>query len=175
MADSSATPGVLNQSHMRPATRAVVTVRRELLPAGSATTPNHYQTLQISPYANFAAIRSAYRRLARQSHPDVNRSPEATLRMQSVNEAYTVLRDAGRKAAYDRGRFAQALQEAFTGATASSQVPAHRAPRSLFHLTALGLAALGLAGALWARDPRSLPAAPIDAPAPAIHVEAPAD
>jgi curved DNA-binding protein CbpA len=136
---------------------------------------NHYQTLQLKPYASLAAIRGSYRRLARYAHPDVNHAPEATTQMQAVNEAYAVLRDPGRKAAYDRGRFARALQEVFASATAGAPTagtPARRAPRGLLRLSALALAALSLAGVLWAHNPQGLPAASIESPQPGTAVEA---
>jgi hypothetical protein len=76
---------------------------------------NYYELLQIKPYANTGTIRGAYRQVARQAHPDVNRAPDATQQMQVFNEAYAVLRDPSRRAAYDRARFARALQEAEAG------------------------------------------------------------
>lgn len=47
-----------------------------------------YELLAIPPDADAQAVRRAYRRLARQHHPDLNAAPEATLRMQQINEAY---------------------------------------------------------------------------------------
>ena len=49
-------------------------------------------------------IEAAYRRLARKYHPDVNRSPDAELRMRELNAAYEVLRRPDQRAAYDGGR-----------------------------------------------------------------------
>jgi len=48
------------------------------------------------------AIKGAYRRLARQYHPDVNKAADAEERFKEINEAYEVLSDADRRAAYDR-------------------------------------------------------------------------
>jgi hypothetical protein len=96
--------------------------------------------------------------------------------MQAVNEAYAVLRDPGRKAAYDRGRFERALREMFAGPTAEAPTvgtPARRAPRGIFRLTALAVAALSVAGALWAHNPPGLPAASIESPTPVHHVAVP--
>jgi len=76
---------------------------------------SHYQTLKVKPFATVDVIRGAYRRLAREAHPDVNRSADATQQMLAVNEAYAVLRDPARRAEYDRKRLAHALRDAFVG------------------------------------------------------------
>ena len=68
--------------------------------------PMYYQVLQILPDAAPAEVEAAYRRLARQYHPDLNKAPDATGRMQALNEAYAVLRDPRKRAAYDRMRAA---------------------------------------------------------------------
>ena len=52
---------------------------------------HYYQVLGLDRMATLEDIRLAYRELARQLHPDVNPSPEAKVRMQEINEAYTVL------------------------------------------------------------------------------------
>jgi len=66
-------------------------------------TPDHYQTLQVTRDAEPEVIERAYKALARKYHPDraQGSANEATARMQAVNEAYRVLGDAGRRAAYD--------------------------------------------------------------------------
>jgi curved DNA-binding protein CbpA len=70
-----------------------------------------YRTLGVSPYADAATISAAYRRLARELHPDVNHAPDANRRMKELNHAYEVLREPGRRAAYDRDRLARALAD----------------------------------------------------------------
>ena len=51
-----------------------------------------YRVLGVSPNASEDEIKSAYRKLAKQYHPDVNNaSPEAEARMKEINEAYTML------------------------------------------------------------------------------------
>src|SRR2546423_7017618 len=47
-------------------------------------------------------IKSAYRRLARQYHPDVNKDPKATDRFKLINEAYEVLSDSKKRSKYDQ-------------------------------------------------------------------------
>ena len=67
-----------------------------------------YELLQVRCAADSSAIEVAYKRLARRFHPDVNGSADATEMMQRLNEAYAVLRDPGRRAAYDRRRYEEA-------------------------------------------------------------------
>lgn len=50
--------------------------------------------LGVGPQATLDDVRSAYRRLARRYHPDVNGSPEAAARMRTINAAYAALRVA---------------------------------------------------------------------------------
>src|SRR6266852_5743437 len=69
---------------------------------------DYYKVLQVDPAADPDIIAVAYKRLARKYHPDTNPSPEATRRMQALNTAYAVLRDADARAQYDRARSAQA-------------------------------------------------------------------
>jgi hypothetical protein len=69
--------------------------------ASSTPVPDHYRTLGVPPTASAAEIRSAYRSAARRLHPDAGGSAEA---MQRLNMAWTILRDPGRRAAYDRSR-----------------------------------------------------------------------
>ncbi len=66
---------------------------------------NYYQILKISPKASNAEIKSAYRRLARKIHPDVNTTdaPEnASSEFAKIAKAYEVLSDPKKRAAYDR-------------------------------------------------------------------------
>jgi len=63
---------------------------------------DYYEVLEVERSASQEEIRRAYRRLARNYHPDVNKSPEAEARFKEINEAYQVLSDPEKRAAYDR-------------------------------------------------------------------------
>ncbi|MCA9726303.1 MAG: DnaJ domain-containing protein [Candidatus Eisenbacteria bacterium] len=66
---------------------------------------DYYQDLGVTPDADEAAVKRAYRKLARQHHPDVNPDDKAAeSRFKVVNEAYEVLRDSERRRKYDELR-----------------------------------------------------------------------
>ncbi|MFC6286700.1 molecular chaperone DnaJ [Nocardioides sp. GCM10027113] len=62
-----------------------------------------YDLLGVSRDADADAIKKAYRKLARQLHPDVNPDPETQEKFKEVSRAYEVLSDPQKRAAYDRG------------------------------------------------------------------------
>ena len=73
---------------------------------------DYYRTLGVTRDAPAEAVKKAYRKLARKYHPDVSREPDAEKRMKEVNEAYAVLSDPEKRAAYDQlGRGYQPGQE----------------------------------------------------------------
>jgi len=64
---------------------------------------DYYRVLQVAPDASNEEIKRAYRRLAREHHPDVNPGDgEAERRFKEINEAYQVLSDPESRRAYDR-------------------------------------------------------------------------
>jgi molecular chaperone DnaJ len=63
---------------------------------------DYYEVLGVGRAAGADELKRAYRRMARQYHPDVNSSPDAEERFKEVNEAYQVLSDAEMRARYDR-------------------------------------------------------------------------
>ncbi len=68
----------------------------------AATKRDYYEVLGVPRNATGDDIRRAYRRLARQYHPDVSSDPDAESRFKEVNEAYEVLSNEERRARYDR-------------------------------------------------------------------------
>jgi curved DNA-binding protein len=67
-------------------------------------TPDYYQILGVPADANLKAIKAAYRKMARQYHPDTQTDQSSDERMKQINEAYAVLSDSKKRAAYDRKR-----------------------------------------------------------------------
>ena len=63
---------------------------------------DYYKTLGVDRKASAAEIKSAYRKLARKFHPDVNpNNKDAEVKFKQLNEAYQVLGDAEKRKKYD--------------------------------------------------------------------------
>lgn len=62
----------------------------------------YYEVLQVHSDAQPEVIQAAYRALVRKYHPDVNSSPDATRRMQEINEAYEILSNQELRESYDQ-------------------------------------------------------------------------
>ena len=63
---------------------------------------DYYETLGIKKDASKDEIKRAYKKLARKYHPDVSKEGDAEVRFKAVGEAYQVLKDPEKRAAYDQ-------------------------------------------------------------------------
>jgi curved DNA-binding protein len=75
---------------------------------------DYYAVLGVARGAAADDIKKSYRKLARKYHPDVSKEPDAEQRMSEVNEAYNVLSDPEKRAAYDNLGTGHRQGETFT-------------------------------------------------------------
>jgi hypothetical protein len=109
----------------------------------------HYDTLGVAADASAADIREAYRRLARVHHPDHGEADAGS--MASINEAYRVLGDPGRRAVYDATL--RGTGSAAGSSTAPTVVRSRQAPSAIVDTTPArvpwrlmaGMAGIGIA------------------------------
>ena len=87
---------------------------------------DHYEVLGVDRNATQDQIKKAYRKLARELHPDVNPAPEAQERFKLVTHAYEVLSDPQSRAQYDQGGNGFGFGDIFESFFGSPQ----RGPRS---------------------------------------------
>lgn len=76
---------------------------------------DYYEVLGVSKNASKEEIKSAYRKLAKQYHPDLNKSPDAPKKFEEIQEAYDVLYDDTKRKQYDQFGFAAFSQGSSTG------------------------------------------------------------
>lgn len=62
---------------------------------------NYYEILGVTPDSDVHDVKSAYKKLARKYHPDVNKAPESSQKFKDVLEAYEVLSDEKKRKQYD--------------------------------------------------------------------------
>jgi len=112
-----------------------------------ASKRDYYEVLGVSREASQDQIKRAFRKKARQYHPDVNDSPDAEAQFKEINEAYAVLSDDQKRAAYNRyghaafngaggsdpfagyTDFADIFADLFGGAFRTQRTGSRRAPR----------------------------------------------
>ena len=92
---------------------------------------DYYAILEVSYGASAEEIKSAYRQLSKRWHPDVNPGVDVTSKMQDINEAYCVLKDAEKRRRYDEeyNRFKQ-FQQTYANQTKTNQTDNNRSSTS---------------------------------------------
>jgi hypothetical protein len=78
---------------------------------GDKDLKGYYSCLGVAPNASSEEIKSSYKRLAKQLHPDINHDPNAKTQFQKINDAYQVLSDPDLRAAYDALQYSKPKPE----------------------------------------------------------------
>ena len=102
----------------------------------TTTATDYYALLGVPPDATTAQIKSAYRKLAKQYHPDVNDSPDAAERFREITEAYDTLTDPDRRRRYDRLHGTRTGTSGTSGPSAGNTSSGHRTRTRTGPLTA---------------------------------------
>ena len=100
------------------------------------TAKNYYKILQVDAEAEPEVIKAAHARLVRKYHPDVNHAPDATAKMQEINEAYDVLSDPAQRATYDKERLSQSKADQSKSSQSANTPPPKTPPQSQYRDTA---------------------------------------
>ena len=113
----------------------------------------HYDVLGVAPTARVDEIREAYRRLAREHHPDraaSNGNVGGAVSMPAINEAYRVLNDPARRAVYDaslrRGSPTPTTAATPSSAPTTPTFPSHLGPARFPWRSVSFVAALAIVG-----------------------------
>lgn len=111
-------------------------------PASPGSKPTLYGVLTVAKGADTQQIRSAYRRLARQWHPDVCKEPDATEQFRTITSAYQILVDPAKRRKYDAGL---AFQDSLEPSVSAYSVctPAYRSPLRCGYLLVEGVESVG--------------------------------
>ena len=147
--------------------------------AGVGVATNHYHTLGVAPWAEDAVIRAAYVALMRTYHPDRNPAPEAHTRAREITNAFAILGDPRKRAAYDA--LGPLCSDEGVGAEFADRRPPRPPMRNMGLASVALAAAVSLAFVVWpksepspsARLHRAAVARPVAeraAPAPAVRV-----
>ena len=100
--------------------------------------PDYYAMLEVLPTATLDEIKQAYRRLARIHHPDLQSEGTHDIRIKQLNEAYNILSDLSKRAAYDMRRLQEVRRALLLEVLRQQQEAARREPKMTWAQGAAG-------------------------------------